>query len=140
MFLNFMTIQISVLDNFWSILISIFFGGTPLRTPWKKFKNLKIWKVIPVTPYNTQFLLMNLFVLSRIGCLQKTRAQNIYSYQCVWRHFCRYVCRHACRQSSDPSRTFQNTLKCCCCWTCLNDLMMYLKMYLQNLLECFRMF
>ena len=135
-----MTIQISFLDSFWSILISIFLGGCPPISPRKKIEEPKNMESDPSDPYNTQFLLKNLFVLSRIGCLQKNRAQNIYSYQCVLRHFCRYVCRHACRQSSDPSRTFQNTLKCCCCWTCLNDLMMYLKMYLQNLLECFRMF
>ena len=70
MFLNLMTIQISVLENFWSILILIF-GGAPLGAPRKKFKNLKIWKVTPVTSYNIQFLLKNLFVLSKIGCLQK---------------------------------------------------------------------
>ena len=63
MFLDFMTIQISVLDKFWSILILIFFGGATQRAPQKIFKNLKIWKVTQVTPYNTQFLLKNLLVL-----------------------------------------------------------------------------
>ena len=73
-----MTIQISVLDNFWSILIFIFLGGAPLRASLKNVKNLRIWKVTPVTSYNTQFLLKNLFVLSKIGCLQKNRAQYLH--------------------------------------------------------------
>ena len=65
MFLNFMTFHFSVLDNFWLILILIFWGG----------KNVRIWKVTPVTTYDTQFLSKNLFVLSKLGCLQETRAQ-----------------------------------------------------------------
>ena len=67
MYLNFMTFQISVLDNFYSILIQIFFGGWPPKSPRKKFKNLKIWKVTHVTPYNTQFVLKKSF------CAIKTR-------------------------------------------------------------------
>ena len=70
MFLNFMTFQFSVLDNFWSILILIFLGGNP-----KKFENVRIWKVTPVTTYDTQFISKNLFVQSNLGCLQETRAQ-----------------------------------------------------------------
>ena len=31
-----------------------------------------------MTSNNTEFLMKNLFVLSRIGCLQKNRAQNIH--------------------------------------------------------------
>ena len=64
MFLNFMTFHFSVLDNFWLILILIFWGG----------KNVRIWKVTPMTTYDTQFLSKNLFVLSKLGCLQETRA------------------------------------------------------------------
>ena len=31
-----------------------------------------------MTPYNTKFLLKNRFVLSKVGCLQKNRAQYFY--------------------------------------------------------------
>ena len=60
MFLDFMTFQISVLFNFWSILILIFWGGAPLRALKKNVR-----KGTPMIPYNTQFLLKNLF------CYQK---------------------------------------------------------------------
>ena len=36
MFLNFTTIQITALDNFWSILILFFGGGAPIRAPPQK--------------------------------------------------------------------------------------------------------
>ena len=66
MLLNFKTFQFSVLNNFWSILILILFflGGGECypKSPPKKFKNRKKWKVSPVTSYNTQFLLKNLFM------------------------------------------------------------------------------
>ena len=32
----------------------------------------------PRDPYNTLFLLKNLFVLSKLGCLQETRAQYLH--------------------------------------------------------------
>ena len=64
-----MTFQFRVLDNYWSILILMFLGRAPLRPPIKKFKNLKIWKVTPVTTYNSIFLVKNLFVQSKLGFL-----------------------------------------------------------------------
>ena len=49
MFLNFMTIQISVLDNFWSILTLIFLGGAPLEPP-EKIQEPKNMKSDPSDP------------------------------------------------------------------------------------------
>ena len=80
MFLNCITFHFSVLDNFWSILILIFLGGSLLRTPGKKFKNLKIWKVTPVTTYNSIFLVKNLFVQSKLGFLGKKTELNFFIF------------------------------------------------------------
>ena len=67
--------------------IKIFWGNPPVRAP-LKFQNFKIFKKWPpMTFYNPIFLLQNHLVLSKLGCLQKTRAQNIE----IWTnggHFC----------------------------------------------------
>ena len=64
-----------------------FFGGTPRSGPLKILKLQNFQKVTPMTSYNPIFLLQNHLVLSKLGCLQKTRAQNIK----IWTnggHFC----------------------------------------------------
>ena len=55
----------------------IFLGGTPRSGPLKILKLQNFQKVTPMTSYNPIFLLQNHLVLSKLGCLQKTRAQNI---------------------------------------------------------------
>ena len=75
-----MTFQFRVLDNYWSILILMFLGRAPLRPPIKKFKNLKIWKVTPVTTYNSIFLVKNLFVQSKLGFLGKKTELNFFIF------------------------------------------------------------
>ena len=54
-----------------------FFWGDLQNSPRKNLKNLKFSKMGPLTPYNTPFLLHNPVVWSKIGCLQKTRAQKV---------------------------------------------------------------
>ena len=55
----------------------IFLGGTPRSGPFKILKSQNFQKVTPMTSYNPLFLLQNHLVLLKLGCLQKTRAQNI---------------------------------------------------------------
>ena len=58
MFLNSITFQFSVLDNFWSFFLGG--GGAPLRAPRKKSKNLEIWKGTLVASFNTQIFIEEL--------------------------------------------------------------------------------
>ena len=81
-----MTFQFRVLDNYWSILILMFLGRAPLRPPIKKFKNLKIWKVTPVTTYNSIFLVKNLFVQSKLGFLGKKQS-SFFSFLAELKQF-----------------------------------------------------
>ena len=62
------------LDQFGVFRFQFFLVGTPKIAPEKKLKilkNLKFSKMVPLTPYNNQFLLHNHLVWSKIGCLQK---------------------------------------------------------------------
>ena len=56
------------------------FGGNPPFTPLNNHNILEFSKLTPhdlITSCNTMFLLLNQLLLSKYGCLQKTRAQNI---------------------------------------------------------------
>ena len=54
-----------------------FLGETPRSGPLKILKLQNFQKVTPMTSYNPIFLLQNRLVLSKLGWLQKTRAQKI---------------------------------------------------------------
>ena len=85
--LKYMTFIIWVLNKLWWKFFFYFFGGTPRSGPLKILKSQNFQKVTPMTSYNPIFLLQNHLVLSKLGCLQKTRAQNIK----IWTnggHFC----------------------------------------------------
>ena len=84
---NFLTFPITGIDSVWRKKKFKFWGGTPRTGPRKisKFQNFQKWP--HMTSYNPTFLLQNQLVLSKLGCLQKTRAQNID----IWPnggHFC----------------------------------------------------
>ena len=85
--LHYMTFIIWVSGNLWWKKKKIGGGGTPRSGPLKILKFQNFQKMTPMTPYNPIFLLQNHLVLSKLGCLQKTRAQNIK----IWTnggHFC----------------------------------------------------